>query len=67
MGFAFVAVAMGAGAAAVAAGVALTFSGRPRSEVYAYGGYYYCRKHRVPVWSVQGGLWCPIERRHVKL
>ena len=36
------------------------------SEVFVYGGYYYCRKHRVPLWYVNGGLWCPVERRSLR-
>ena len=31
------------------------------SEVFVYGGYYYCKKHRVPLQSVEGRLWCPAE------
>jgi hypothetical protein len=47
--------------------VAFAASGRtPYSEVFAYGGTYYCRKHRVPVWHIQGHLWCPVERRYLR-
>jgi hypothetical protein len=36
------------------------------SEVFVYGGYYYCKKHRVPLQYVEGRLWCAIEQRHVR-
>jgi len=64
-GFGFAVIAVGAGAAAAAGGLAVAIS-QPRSEVYAFEGYYYCRKHRAPVWSVEGRLWCPVERRFLK-
>jgi hypothetical protein len=64
VGFAFVTIALGAGAAAGAIGAAVAIPGQ--SEVLAYGGYYYCRKHRVPVWSYSGYLWCPVERRYLR-
>jgi hypothetical protein len=66
MGFAFAVIGIGAGAAAVGVGVAVAASGPLGSGVYTYGGYYYCRQHRVPVWSVRGGLWCPVEQRYVR-
>ena len=64
-GLGFVVIAVGAGVAAAAGGLAVAIS-QPRSEVYASAGYYYCRKHRTPVWSVEGRLWCPVERRFLK-
>jgi len=64
-GLGFAVIAIGAGAAAAAGGLAVAIS-QPRSEVYASAGYYYCRKHRTPVWSVEGRLWCPVERRFLK-
>ena len=64
-GFAFVIIAIGAGIASALGGLAIAASGRPSSEVFAYGGYYYCRRHRVPVWDVQGSLWCPVEQRYL--
>ena len=33
------------------------------SEVFVYGGYYYCKKHRSPLQYVEGRLWCPVEQR----
>jgi len=66
MGFAFAVIGIGAGAAALGAGVAVAASGPLGSGVYACGGYYYCRKHKVPVWWVQGRLWCPADGRFVK-
>ena len=36
------------------------------SEVFAYGGYYYCRKHRSPLQYVEGRLLCPIEQRYLR-
>jgi hypothetical protein len=66
MGWAFALVAIGSGVAGAGAAVAVAASGGPYSEVFAYDGYYYCRKHRVPVWHVQGWLWCPVERRYLR-
>jgi hypothetical protein len=63
VGFAFAVIGIGAGGAAAAVGFAVAMSG---SQVYTYGGYYYCRKHRVPVWSYSGCLWCPVERRYLR-
>jgi outer membrane protein assembly factor BamB len=64
VGFVFVVIGIGVGGAAVGVGVAVAMS--RGSEVIAYGGYYYCRKHRVPLSYVDGRLWCPIERRHLR-
>jgi len=64
-GLGFAVIAIGAGAAAAAGGLAVAIS-QPRSEVYAAAGHYYCRKHRTPVWSVEGRLWCPVEHRFLK-
>jgi hypothetical protein len=64
-GLGFAVIAIGAGAAAAAGGLAVALS-QPRSEAYAFAGYYYCRKHRTIVWSVEGRLWCPVERRFLK-
>jgi len=61
-GFAFAVVGIGAGLGAAAGGLAVAASSGPYSDV-AYAGYYYCRKHRVPVWSAEGRLWCPVERK----
>jgi hypothetical protein len=63
MGFAFAVIGIGAGAAVAGVGVAVAMSG---SDVYAYGGYYYRRRHNVPVCWVQGRLWCPADGRFVK-
>jgi hypothetical protein len=64
VGFGFAFIGIGAGVAAAALGVAVAVSGQ--SEVLAYGGYYYCSRHRVPVWFVAGRPWCPIERRYLR-
>jgi uncharacterized membrane protein (UPF0127 family) len=66
IGFAFVVIAIAAGAASAAGGLAVAMTGRPYSEMFTYGGYYYCRRHRVLVWYVQGWLWCPVERRFLR-
>ena|GEM_PF-3209584 len=66
VGIAFVVVGIGGGAVAAAVGLAVAMSGQRGSEVTVYGGYYYCRKHRVPLWYVNGGPWCPIERRPLR-
>ena len=66
MGFAFAVIGIGAGVASAAGGLALAMSGQHGSEVIAYGGYYYCRKHRVPLYYVEGKLWCPLEQRHAR-
>jgi hypothetical protein len=36
------------------------------SEVFVYGGYYYCKKHRSPLQYVEGRLWCPVEQRYLR-
>jgi uncharacterized Zn finger protein (UPF0148 family) len=66
VGLAFAFMGIGVGVAAAGAGVAIAMSGRQGSEVMDYGGYYYCRKHRVPLWYVEGKLWCPLHQRHVR-
>ncbi len=58
----FAIIGIGAGVAAAAGGLAVAIS-QPRSEVYVFAGYYYCRKHRVPVWFIDNRPWCPIERK----
>lgn len=37
------------------------------SEIFVYGGYYYCRKHRSPLQYVEGMLWCPVEQRYLQM
>jgi hypothetical protein len=59
-------IGIGAGVAAVGAGLAFAASGQPGSMVFAYGGYYYCRKHRVPLLLVGNRLWCPIDGRFIE-
>jgi hypothetical protein len=66
IGFAFAVIGIGVGVASTGVGLAVAATGQPQSEVFAYRGYYYCRKHRVPVWCVQGGLWCPVEQRYLR-
>jgi len=63
MGAGFAVVGIGAGAAAAVVAVGIATSNRSSSDVYISSGYYYCRKHRVPVRVVNGGLWCPVEGR----
>lgn len=65
MGFGFAVIGIGAGVAAAAGGLAVAVS-QPRSEVYEFSGYYYCRRHRVPVWFIDYQLWCPVERRFLR-
>ena len=36
------------------------------SEVFVYGGYYYCKKDRGPLQYAEGRLWCPIEQRYLR-
>ena len=36
------------------------------SEVFVYGGYYYCKRHRSPLQYVEGRLWCPVEQRYLR-
>ena len=36
------------------------------SEVFVYGGYYYCKKHQSPLQYVEGRLWCPVEQRYLR-
>jgi uncharacterized membrane protein len=66
VGLAFAFVGIGLGVAAAGAGLAIVMSGRQGAEVLDFGGYYYCRKHRVPLWYVEGRLWCPLHQRHVR-
>lgn len=58
-------VLIGAGAACAGGAVTVASSGRSYSGVFTYGGYYYCGKHRVPLYSVNGWLWCPRDRRYL--
>ena len=66
MGWAFALIGIGIGMACAGGGVAAALSGRQYPQVFTYDGYYYCMKHRVPVWYVQGHLWCPVERRYLR-
>jgi hypothetical protein len=66
VGLAFVFIGIGVGVAVAGVGVAFALSGQRGSEVIVYGGYYYCRKHRVPLSYMNDGLWCPIEQRRLK-
>lgn len=66
VGFAFVFVAVGAGIASALGGLGVVVTGRTNSQVFTYGGYYYCRRHRVPVWNVEGWLWCPVEQQYLQ-
>jgi hypothetical protein len=66
VGLAFAFIGIGLGVAAAGAGLAIAMSGRQGAEVMDFGGYYYCRKHRVPLWYVEGKLWCPFHQRHVR-
>jgi hypothetical protein len=65
-GFAFAVIAIGVGVSAAGVGVAVAMSGRGGSEVFAYRGYYYCRKHRVPLLYINGRPWCPVEQRFLR-
>ena len=67
VGFALVVIGIGLGVAAAGVGVAFALSGQRGSEVIVYGGYYCCRKHRVPLWYMHGRLWCPIEQKHLRV
>jgi len=64
LGLAFAFMAIGLGVAAAGAGVAVAIS--RGSEVFEFGGYYYCKKHRVPLPYVERGLWCPVEQRRLR-
>jgi hypothetical protein len=64
VGFAFVGIGLGIAVAGI--GVAFALSGQRGSEVIVYGGWYYCRKHRVPLWYIQGHLYCPVEERYLR-
>jgi hypothetical protein len=66
IGFAFALIGIGAGVAAACGGLAVAMTGRGYPEVFPFGGYYYCARHRLPVWYVQGHLWCPVERRYLR-
>jgi hypothetical protein len=66
MGFAFVVIAIGAGVASAAGGLAVAATRQPYSDMFSYGGCEYCRRHRVPVWYVQGLPWCPVEGRFLR-
>ena len=67
VGLAFAFMGIGVGVAAAGVGVAFALSGQRGSEVIVYGGYYCCRKHRVPLWYMHGRLWCPIEQKHLRV
>ena len=66
VGWAFALIGIGIGVACAGGGVAAALSGRQYPQVFTYYGYYYCMKHRVPVWYIQGHLWCPVERRYLR-
>jgi uncharacterized membrane protein (UPF0127 family) len=66
IGFAFVVIAIGAGVASAAGGLAAAATRQPYSDIFSYGGCEYCRRHRVPVWYVQGLPWCPVEGRFLR-
>jgi hypothetical protein len=59
----FAVIGIGAVMAAVGIGLVVALSS---SEVYAHGGHYYCRKHNVPVVTVSGRPWCPVEGRYLR-
>jgi len=65
-GWGLAVVALGAGTAAAAGGLAVATTTSRYPNVFAYRGYYYCSKHRVPLWLVRGWLWCPIEGRYLR-
>jgi hypothetical protein len=65
LGFAVVLMGIGVAVASAAGGITVTLAGRLYPQVFAYGGYYYCGKHRVPLYSVGGWSWCPVERRYL--
>lgn len=65
-GFAVALMGIGVAVAAAGGGFGVAMSGRQYPQVFTYGGYYYCAKHRVPVWHIQGHLWCPVERRYLR-
>ncbi len=64
-GVGFAIIGIGAGVAAVVAGLAVVAT-QPRTELYGFAGYYYCRKHRVPVLLINNRPWCPIERKFLR-
>jgi len=60
-------IGMGSGVAAAVAGLAVAATRQAKPEVFTYAGQYYCRRHRVPVSPVQGGYWCPVEGRLLRV
>jgi hypothetical protein len=62
VGFAIIGILAGV---AAAVGGLVVVAARPRSQLYGFAGYYYCRKHRVPVWFINNQPWCPIERKYL--
>ena len=64
-GVGFAIIGIGAGVAAAVAGLAVIAT-HPRTELYGFAGYYYCRKHRVPVLLINNRPWCPIERKFLR-
>jgi hypothetical protein len=66
MGWAFALIGIGIGVAAAGGGLGVALSGRQYPQVFTYYGQYYCVRHRVPVWYVEGRLWCPVERRYLR-
>ena len=63
--FGFMILAIGAGAGTACGGIAAAASLSRGPQVFAYGGYYYCGKDRVPLYSVSSWLWCPQERLYL--
>jgi hypothetical protein len=65
LGFAVVLMGIGIVVASAAGAITVTLAGRRYPQVFSYAGYYYCGKHRVPLYSVNGWSWCPVERRYL--
>jgi hypothetical protein len=65
LGFAVVLMGIGVVVASAAGAVTVTLAGRRYPQVFTYAGYYYCGKHLVPLYSVNGWSWCPVERRYL--
>jgi hypothetical protein len=65
LGFAVVLMGIGVAVTSAAGAITVTMAGWQYPQVFAYAGYYYCGKHRVPLYSVNGWSWCPVERRYL--
>ena len=65
IGLAFAIIGIGASVGSALGGFAVVMSGQTFSKVFVYGGYYYCKRHRILVWRIGEHLWCPVHQQYL--